>query len=107
VYHLTRSLFSDILKDDLQTRRKGDKEKVAMAARLRRDPTMTMKWLAERLVLRSWTKVSNPLPARRRAKRWPRLHKLSKVRPFYRTKRSCAFECDGFISLNDKTDRHS
>ena len=54
---------------DLQTRRKGDKEKVAMAGRLRRESTMTLKWLAERLAMGSWTNVSNLLAARRRAKR--------------------------------------
>ena len=38
-------------------------------SRLRRDTTMTLKWLAERLAMGSWTNVSNLLAARRRAKR--------------------------------------
>ena len=53
----------------LQSRRKGDKDKVAIAARLRRETTMSLKWLAARLVMGSWTNVANLLAARRRAKR--------------------------------------
>jgi hypothetical protein len=33
----------------LAARRKGDAEKVAMAQRLRRETTMTLAWIAERL----------------------------------------------------------
>ena len=33
---------------ELRERAKGDKEKVAMAVRLRRETTMTLKWMAER-----------------------------------------------------------
>jgi putative transposase len=54
---------------DLQSRRKGDKDKVVIAARLRRETTMSLKWLAARLVMGSWTNVANLLAARRRAKR--------------------------------------
>jgi REP-associated tyrosine transposase len=54
---------------ELQTRRKGDKHKVAMAGRLRRETTMTLKWIAERLAMGSWTNVSNLLAANRNAKR--------------------------------------
>ena len=56
-------------QQDLQSRRKGDKDKVMIAARLRRETTMSLKWLAARLEMGSWTNVANLLAARRRAKR--------------------------------------
>ena len=42
-------------------RRKGDREKVKMALRLRRESIMTLKWIAQRLQMGSWTHVSNCL----------------------------------------------
>ena len=36
---------------DLKTRPKGDSVKVALAARLRAETTMTVGWIAERLVM--------------------------------------------------------
>ena len=46
---------------DLQPRRKGDKHKVKLAARLRAETTMSLKWIAEHLSMGSWTYVSNLL----------------------------------------------
>jgi REP element-mobilizing transposase RayT len=46
---------------ELARRRKGDQEKVAMAWRLRQETTMTLKWVARRLRMGSWTYVSNCL----------------------------------------------
>jgi hypothetical protein len=46
---------------DLMKRRKGDLEKVKMALRLRRETLMTLKWIAQRLQMGSWTHVSNCL----------------------------------------------
>ena len=46
---------------DLVNRRKGDPEKVKMALRLRRESIMTLKWIAQRLHMGSWTHVSNCL----------------------------------------------
>ena len=40
---------------------KGDKEKVALARRLRAETTMTLRWIADRLQMGSWTYVSNLL----------------------------------------------
>jgi hypothetical protein len=40
-----------VLQSELANRRKGDKKKVSIAARLRRDKTMTLKWIAERLAM--------------------------------------------------------
>jgi len=40
-------------------RRKGDKTKVAIARRLRKESTMSYKWIAERLQMGSWTYVWN------------------------------------------------
>jgi len=39
----------------------GDPEKVKMAWRLRHESTMTLKWIAQRLHMGSWTHVSNCL----------------------------------------------
>jgi REP element-mobilizing transposase RayT len=46
---------------DLADRRKGDKGKVALARRMRQETTMTLKWIAQRLRMGSWTYVSNLL----------------------------------------------
>jgi hypothetical protein len=46
-------------------RQKGDKQKVRMAARLRRETTMSLKWIAQRLAMGSWTNVSNLLGVER------------------------------------------
>jgi REP element-mobilizing transposase RayT len=54
-------------ESDLEWRRKGDAQKVQMAARLRRESIMTLKWIARRLRMGSWTHVSNCLATVRRA----------------------------------------
>jgi hypothetical protein len=36
-----------------------DARKVGLAARLRKDTTMSLKWIAQRLEMISWTNVSN------------------------------------------------
>lgn len=46
---------------DLAGARKGDKSKVALARRLRAETTMSLKWIAQRLHMGSWTCVSNLL----------------------------------------------
>ena len=46
---------------DLEGARKGDARKVRMAVRLRRETTISLKWIAKRLVMGSWTNVSNLL----------------------------------------------
>ncbi len=51
---------------DLERRRKGDREKVRIATRLRRESIMTLKWIAHRLHMGSWTHVSNCLAAAKR-----------------------------------------
>jgi len=48
-------------EEELKARRKGDKNKVAIAARLRKQTTMTLKWIAEHLEMGSWNNVSNLL----------------------------------------------
>ena len=48
-------------KRELATRRKGDPEKVALARDLRSQTTMSLKWIARRLEMGSWTHVSNLL----------------------------------------------
>jgi REP element-mobilizing transposase RayT len=47
--------------EDLAKRRKGDKGKVELAGRLRRETTMTLKWIADHLHMGTWTYVSNLL----------------------------------------------
>jgi hypothetical protein len=44
---------------DLSKRRKGDKAKVKLARRLRSETIMTLRWIADRLQMGSWTYVSN------------------------------------------------
>jgi len=46
---------------DLATRRKGDREKVKLAVRLRAETTMTVKWIAERLQMGTWTHANHLL----------------------------------------------
>ena len=48
-------------EDQLRARRKGHRAKVLLARRLRQETTMSLKWIAERLHLGSWTCVSNLL----------------------------------------------
>ena len=49
---------------DLALHRKGDAHKVTLAARLRRETTMSLKWIASELHMGSWTYVSNLLAER-------------------------------------------
>ncbi len=68
-------------ESELANRGKGDKEKVAIAARLRRETTMTLKWLAARLMMGNWTNVSNLLGAANDARRRKQLGRtVKKVR---------------------------
>ena len=48
-------------EEDLQGRPKGHGGKVRLARRLRHETTMSLKWIARRLQMGSWTYVSNPL----------------------------------------------
>ncbi len=53
---------------DLEARRKGDPEKLKLAVRLRAETTVTVKWIAERLKMGTWTHLNHLLYwARRRA----------------------------------------
>jgi hypothetical protein len=62
-----QALISDRLKKlgwekvDLGARRKSDPQKVALAKALRSETTMSLKWIARRLEMGSWTHVSNLL----------------------------------------------
>ena len=53
-------------KADLKTRPKGDLVKVALAARLRAETTMTMGWIAERLVMGTREYLNHLLYRRRK-----------------------------------------
>jgi hypothetical protein len=48
-------------EDDLGARRKGHRAKVMLARRLRQETTLSLKWIAQRLQMGSWTYVSNLL----------------------------------------------
>jgi len=48
-------------EDELWARRKGHRAKVLLARRLRQETTLSLKWIAQRLHLGSWTCVSNLL----------------------------------------------
>jgi REP element-mobilizing transposase RayT len=52
-------------EEDLPGMRKGDKVKLRLARRLRRETTMSLKWIARRLHMGSWTYVSNLLHEKR------------------------------------------
>ena len=45
----------------LEKRLKADPDKVRIARRLRGETTMTLKWIAERLRMGSWSYVANNL----------------------------------------------
>jgi hypothetical protein len=44
---------------ELGKRKKGEREQVAMAARLRRETTMSWGWIAKRLEMGHWRTASN------------------------------------------------
>ncbi len=46
---------------DLVNRRKEDRDKVRIALRLRRETTMTLRWIAQRLQMGASTNVANCL----------------------------------------------
>jgi hypothetical protein len=46
---------------DLAATRKGDSRKVKLALRLRAETTATIKWIAQRLQMGSWTHVNHLL----------------------------------------------
>ena len=46
---------------DLRRRRKSDPVKIGLAAQLRRETTMTLKWIAERLQMGAWTHLNKRL----------------------------------------------
>src|SRR5690349_1442201 len=48
-------------ESELDLQSKGDKAKIAVAKRLRKETTMTLKWLAWRLQVGSWAYVFNLL----------------------------------------------
>jgi len=48
-------------EEGLAQRRKGDAEKAKIALRLRRETTVTLKWIADRLKMGTWTNVANCL----------------------------------------------
>ena len=52
--------------EELTRRAKGDAVKVAVAARLRRETTMTLKWISERLQMGTWTHLNKRLYEQRR-----------------------------------------
>jgi REP element-mobilizing transposase RayT len=48
-------------EDQLRAHRKGHPSKVKLARRLRQETTMSLKWIAARLQMGTWTYVSNLL----------------------------------------------
>jgi hypothetical protein len=47
------------MERDLKTDRKGDPGKARMARRLRQETTVTLKWIAQRFRMGTWTHVAN------------------------------------------------
>jgi hypothetical protein len=56
IYHVVNR---GLTEEELPAMRKGDKVRVMLARRLRRETTMSLKWIARRLHMGSWTYVSN------------------------------------------------
>jgi hypothetical protein len=54
---------------DLERMRKGDAGKVAMARRVREETTVSLKWIASRLRMGTWTYLNNLLYWERRGSR--------------------------------------
>jgi hypothetical protein len=54
---------------DLAQRRKGDPEKLKIAAKLRAETTMTLSWIAARLQMGAASSLGNLFSARRAAQR--------------------------------------
>jgi hypothetical protein len=54
-------------ESELQTRAKGDAVKVALAARLRAETTMTVEWIAERLAMGTRGHLNHLLYRRRKS----------------------------------------
>ena len=54
-------------EEKLRQRPKGDPIKVAAAARLRRETTMTLKWISQRLEMGAWTHLKRRLYEQRRS----------------------------------------
>ena len=48
-------------EDEMWARCKGHRAKVMLARRLRQETTLSLKWIAQRLQMGSWTYVSNLL----------------------------------------------
>ena len=63
--HFVSSVVFTWKEEDLPGRRKGDKVKLALTRRLRRETTMSLKWIARRLHTGSWPHVSNLLHEKR------------------------------------------
>ena len=55
-----------VQKKELRLGREGDQAKVALARSLRQQTTMSLRWIAARLQMGSWTYVSNLLSAQPR-----------------------------------------
>jgi hypothetical protein len=53
-------------EEDLARRPRGDREKLKLAVRLRSETTMTIKWIAERLRMGTWTHLNHLLYWHRR-----------------------------------------
>jgi hypothetical protein len=51
--------FGAEIEAELERHRKGDWRKVKIARRLRQETTMTLKWIADRLKMGTWTHVAN------------------------------------------------
>ena len=64
--HFDESVLS--MEAELKRQGKGGREKVEIAWRLRQQTTMTLKWIAQRLRMGTWTHVSNCLTQRRNEK---------------------------------------
>lgn len=60
-------------EDELGRRPKGDPVKVAAAARLRQETTVTLKWISARLQMGAWTHLNKRLYEQRKSEEGQRV----------------------------------
>ena len=68
---MMRTASDSFAREQLTQWRKGDKRKVWIALRLRRETTMTLKWMAEQLAMGTWANVARRLYEAKAGKDFP------------------------------------
>src|SRR5260370_25888638 len=67
---MMRTASDSFAREQLTQWRKGDKRKVRIALRPRRETTMTLRWIAEQLAMGTWANVARRLYEAKPQKAW-------------------------------------